>query len=54
MARSKHQKPTNKIWRTKRNIRNIQMRFWREQEQKRQELKKTGYISLDELMKKGK
>ena len=54
MARSKHQKPTDKVWRTRRNIRNIQMKFWREQEQKRQELKKKGYIPLDELMNKGK
>ena len=44
MPISKHNKPTNKIWRTKRNIRNLQMRFWREQEQKRKEMEKKGLI----------
>ena len=52
MPRSKHNNPTNKIWRTKRNIRNLQMRFWREQEQKRKEMEKKGFISLSDLMKK--
>ena len=52
MPISKHNKPTNKIWRTKRNIRNLQMRFWREQEQKRKEMEKKGFISLSDLMKK--
>ena len=52
MPIAKHNKPTNKIWRTKRNIRNLQLRFWREQEQKRLELKKKGLVSISDLMKR--